>query len=235
MNAHNNHFKVQPYLMEDAMLHQEVTKILADSLRTYVKENHQAKLKAAHAHELVAAYFGYKSKNAMLADEEYGPDKVKHAKIIILVSEEFINKRRLQLTDLPSEISSSYELGEAFFTPLFKNQDFYTSDFPPFKSYQKFAQFFIKNYEPYKESIKLFNQTPIDHLIDVNIENSFVEIKVTHCHQNSEGELISFGETSIRLPRIAGKIGFDNPMAHFVSLSGGFRKKFFPKGRQNDV
>lgn len=217
------------------MLHHEVTKILADSLRTYVKENHQVKLKAAHAHELVAAYFGYNSKNAMLADDEYDPEKVNLAKIIIFTSDEFIDKRRRQLTDFPNDIYSSYELGEALLTPLFKDQEFYTSDYPPFKGFQEFAQFFVENYEPYKKAIKLFNKLPTEHLIDVISENSFVEINVTHCYRNKEAELMGFGETYIRLPRIAAKIGFDYPEAHFESWTGKFRKRFFQKGARNGV
>lgn len=44
-----------------------IAKLCANYLRTF-SNNHGVKLKSGHAHELVASFFGYKSKAAMLAD-----------------------------------------------------------------------------------------------------------------------------------------------------------------------
>lgn len=45
-----------------------VSKPLADRLRAHYAEFFKKKLKASHASELVAAYFGYKTHISMLAD-----------------------------------------------------------------------------------------------------------------------------------------------------------------------
>ena len=52
-------------------MQQSISKLCADSLRALVRDKYGIKLKAAHAHELVAAYLGYRSKNALLAEKKY--------------------------------------------------------------------------------------------------------------------------------------------------------------------
>ena len=47
----------------------DIPKLCADSLRSFLSDNHGIKLKSGHAHEIVAAFFGYKSKISLLADE----------------------------------------------------------------------------------------------------------------------------------------------------------------------
>lgn len=51
-------------------MQQDITKLCADSLRAFTNDNFGEKLKASHAHELVAAFLGYKSRAALLADTE---------------------------------------------------------------------------------------------------------------------------------------------------------------------
>ena len=43
-------------------MQRDISKLCADSLRALANEKYGIKLKSAHAHELVAAYFGYRSK-----------------------------------------------------------------------------------------------------------------------------------------------------------------------------
>ena len=45
-------------------MRRDIPKLCADSLRAFTKEKYGIKLKAAHAHEIVAAYLGYRSRNA---------------------------------------------------------------------------------------------------------------------------------------------------------------------------
>ena len=101
------------------MLQQEISKICADSLRSFAKENYETKLKAAHAHELVSAYFGYKTKNAMLADDQYPISRLNSSEVIILIPDEIIDDRRKKLEGLSENLPDSYSLGEAVFVPLF--------------------------------------------------------------------------------------------------------------------
>lgn len=51
-------------------MQQDITKLCADSLRAFTNDKFGEKLKASHAHELVAALLGYKSRAALLADTE---------------------------------------------------------------------------------------------------------------------------------------------------------------------
>ena len=44
----------------------EITKACADSLRGFTQNNYGIQLKSSHAHELVAAYFGYSSRATIL-------------------------------------------------------------------------------------------------------------------------------------------------------------------------
>jgi len=91
---------------------QTITKNCADYLRVF-SENRGIKLKASHAHELVAAFFGYKSKAAMQADIHCPIDNLSQANIYVLTPSALINQRRECLEDLPSELPDTYRLGEA--------------------------------------------------------------------------------------------------------------------------
>lgn len=61
---------------------QHITKLCADHLRAFVNDNHGVKLKASHAHELVAAFFGYKSRAALLADTRHPLSNLTSAALI---------------------------------------------------------------------------------------------------------------------------------------------------------
>jgi len=49
----------------------DLSKLCADFLRASYKSQTLGKLKASHARELVAAFFGYKSHAALLAEKNY--------------------------------------------------------------------------------------------------------------------------------------------------------------------
>jgi len=79
------------------MKHHDITKLCADLLRTYVSDKETREkyspisyvpndihLKSSHAHELIAAFFGYKSKIALLADKKYPISRLNQAKHIII-------------------------------------------------------------------------------------------------------------------------------------------------------
>ena len=117
-----------------------IPKLCADSLRTFTNKKYGVKLKAAHAHELAAAYFGYSSKNALLADKKYPITNLAQAEIIVMISDDVIDQRRKDLQGLPSELPDSYTLGEAVYTSLFSDE-WWASQYPPFRSYEKLAKF----------------------------------------------------------------------------------------------
>jgi len=96
----------------------EITKLCADSLRAFTSENYGIQLKSSHAHELVAAYFGYASRAALLADIEHPISAIQVAPYFILSPTARIEERRKQLEDLPLGLPDSYVLGEGVYLPL---------------------------------------------------------------------------------------------------------------------
>ena len=87
---------------------QTITKLCADHLRNNAS-NYGIKLKASHAHELVAAFFGYQSRAAMLAEGFYPVENLDQARLLI-VNPEFIDQRRECLQDLPASLPDSHKL-----------------------------------------------------------------------------------------------------------------------------
>lgn len=107
----------------------DISKLCADSLRTFSKEKYDIKLKAAHAHELVAAFFGYSSKNAMLADTKYPISNLGQAEIVVMTSDDFIDQRRNSLQGFSSELPDNYTLGQAIYDSLFSDE-WWASPYP---------------------------------------------------------------------------------------------------------
>src|SRR5271165_7117470 len=82
----------------------DVSKLCADHLRETYPE-----LKASHARELVAAFFGYKSHAALLSDKAHPVDDIDCAAILI-PDDGMIQDRRACLNDLPKSIPPSFKL-----------------------------------------------------------------------------------------------------------------------------
>lgn len=204
------------------MQHQ-LFKQCADSLRTFAAENHGIKLKATHAHELVAAFFGYPTKNSMLADTEYPITRLAQAEIVVMMPDDFIDDRRECLEGLSAELSDSYKLGEAVYGCLFSDE-FWASSYPPFRSYEKLARFLIENDDAYQEVFKFYRDIPVHHLVDIASNENSVTISVTHSTEVSNGELQGHGKTVISLPRVAGRIGFRRPQIRVGAWTGGARR-----------
>ena len=206
-----------------------VSKLCADSLRTFIDKKYGAKLKAAHAHELAAAYFGYPSKNALLADTKYPINNLAQAEIIVMIPDEVIDRRRKKLQGLPSELPDSYTLGEAVYTSLFSDER-WTSQYPPFRSFEKLAKFFIENNDAYQDIFKFYRDIPVHHHIDIEASENVVLLSVIHSHKASTGEMLGHGQTTIELPRVAGSIGFREPKVTVGQWTGGARRTLTSQG-----
>ena len=204
------------------MQHQLV-KQCADSISAFASENHDIKLKPTHAHELVAAFFGYPTKNSMSADDKYPITNLAQSEIIVMIPDDFIDERRKCLQDLSSELPDSYTLGEAVYECLF-SEEFWTSPYPPFRSFEKLARFLNENNEAYQEVFKFYRDVPVDHFLDVSFEENEVTLSVVHATRTASGEMLGHGETTIGLPRVAGRIGFGKPRIHVGRWSGAARK-----------
>ena len=86
-----------------------IEKECADRLRhTYTKHS-GFNLKAGHAHELVAAYFGYGSAIALRAEASYPIKSVEEASVLV-PDLALMDSRRAKLKQLPSDLQSTDEL-----------------------------------------------------------------------------------------------------------------------------
>jgi len=97
-------------------MHFEITKSCADSLRSFSQNNFGIQLKSSHAHELVAAYFGYSSRAALLADTACPISNLRQAEFIVLTPTAKIKERRKELNGLPQDLPD--DLTEGVYLPL---------------------------------------------------------------------------------------------------------------------
>lgn len=87
----------------------DLSKLCADYLRTSYASQTGSKLKASHARELVAAYFGYKSHAALTAEKSYPIDNLEDAGILI-PDLPLLKERRAKLKELPDDLPETKAL-----------------------------------------------------------------------------------------------------------------------------
>lgn len=85
-----------------------ISKLCADFLRAHYA-HHTPKLKASHAHEIVAAFFGYKSHAALLRDTNYPLSQLEEANILI-PDIPLMNLRIDRLNGLPERLPLSVDI-----------------------------------------------------------------------------------------------------------------------------
>ena len=87
----------------------DISKLCADFLRNSYASQTGAKLKASHARELVAAFFGYKSHAALIADKAHPLTNLEDAEILV-PDIPLLDHRRTCLRELPADLFPSYEM-----------------------------------------------------------------------------------------------------------------------------
>ncbi len=89
----------------------DLSKLCADLLRQNHASQSTEKLKASHARELVAAFFGYKSHAALMSEKTYPLVQLEEAYIFI-PDIPLMNDRRSKLNGLPNDLTRSIELAK---------------------------------------------------------------------------------------------------------------------------
>ena len=201
-------------------MQRDISKLCADSLRALANEKYGTKLKSAHAHELVAAYFGYQSKNALLADENHSISALAQAEIVVTMPDEFFNKRRMDLEELSSDLPDNSILYDAIRSALVANE-WLKSPFPPFSDFEKLARSLLARSSQYDAAFYFHREIPMDHFVSVNDEDDSVLLTVVHAHAPQSEDSLANGYTTVTLPRVAGRIGYGAPELMPTSLSGG--------------
>lgn len=92
------------------------SKFCADSLRRYFLSK-SIKLKPTHAHELVAAFFGYKSHAALLMDKLYPISELEAAQILV-PDLNLMDERRQDLKGLPPELPETRDIAGVIISAL---------------------------------------------------------------------------------------------------------------------
>ena len=127
----------------------DISKLCADSLRTLANEEYGTKLKSAHAHELVAAYFGYRSRNALLADKNHPISALAQAQFLVTVPDEFFSNRRNSLVELSPDLPDNGVLYKAIHSALVSNK-LARSPFPPFSDFDRLGKYLVSNSHQYQ-------------------------------------------------------------------------------------
>ncbi|MGE4348879.1 MAG: hypothetical protein AB7D28_03865 [Candidatus Berkiella sp.] len=196
---------------------QVITKLCTDHLRIFV-ENYGVKLKASHAHELVAAFFGYKSRAAMLADTLYPITNLPRANIIVLTPTAPIDQRRKTLQDLPLDLPDTYSLGEVIYTVLIAEKLLVNT---PWSTYEQLATFLADEYLRQNQMDKVY-RAPLREGVKVENVHDGIHLTVLRQYQvltinmllQASIPLVNIS-TTIQLKRIAGYIGYAKPEISF--------------------
>lgn len=211
LSTHDDQLSSPAALMEAAM--QDIIKLCADNLRTCSK-NHGIKLKASHAHELVAMFFGYKSKAALLVDTLYPVSNLPQATIIILAPIKLIDERRESLQNLPSDLPDTDTLREWFYAPLLAEK-WFSSKFRP--NYKELAAFLSDEYLRRNQMEKLYH-SHIDDDLQVVRYDDCIHLTVRRLYRTPTEGMIDCGDiheaiitTTILLKCVAADVGYEAP------------------------
>lgn len=190
-----------------------IIKFCADDLRIFINSNHNIKLKASYAHELFAAFFGYKSNAALIADTIAPISKLPQANFIVLAPTEPIEERRKQLQDLPLELPDNQVLGEIIYSTLLSNKYLLTNPWP---THKRLAFALADEYLQEQKMDKIYRK-PIREGVNIENADNQKHLLVSRLYQLSIANSTAFMvreieiTTSIKLPFIAGRIGYGKP------------------------
>jgi len=200
----------------------DIPKLCADSLRSFLSDNHGIKLKSGHAHEIVAAFFGYKSKISLLADETYPLRNMDQAEFILLnppVS--FVDQRIQNLEGLAPNFPPSHILAEGVYSVITNNKDFLEKIQP---SFHDLAIAFAK--DRLQEHMGHLGMKPTPQwIIDVTSDTTeaLALFTVSFNYSAADGKQSRYSKIDIKFPRVAGNIGYGVPEIVPTFYSGQFR------------
>lgn len=198
----------------------QFNKLCAVHLRT-ISKNHGIKLKSSHAHELIAAFFGYKSKAALYADTQYPIVNLSYASVIVQVSSAQIDLRRKNLEGLPSELPDSDTLTKVVFDYL-KSEGLISSKIWQYNELKKHAKLLSHEYQNQKQLNQIYLPPNLEEVI-IQTSDEEIVLTVIPYHQPVSSSdfkrdqmmqlknISTSLSTTIRLKRIAGYIGYAEP------------------------
>lgn len=205
----------------------DITKLCADGLRVCDRSIGRGDLSSSHAHELVAACFGYKSRAALLADTEYPVSNLNDADIIVLPPDNDAANATLKkrLTDISAEKLVSldeYDIGGVVCKLLGESAPVYSAglesiacDVARERVRERFGKFGI---DP--DQLNL-----IIEVVDSYAKVSEISFTISINYVSDQGKNTQRDSTMIvTFPRIAGHVGYKDPHVQETQYSGEFRK-----------
>lgn len=208
---------------------QHITKRCADSLRAFTNDNYGIKLKAAHAHELVAAFFGYKSKNAMLADTLHPLSNLSQAEFIIFdptpCNTGFVDQR---LKDFKYDYLNAFHLADSFYTAIRTEKRLSKK---VYVSFREVALHIAEQRLHQRLKMLRINPSSIDWDIDGDMgwweNNGDALLTAEVRYRTKTGELLRDSKYTIHLPPVAANLGYGTPKVDETRYSGQFRNPDF--------
>lgn len=206
----------------------DITKACADSLRTFTQNNYGIQLQSSHAHELVAAYFGYSSRAALLADKKCPIGTLKEAELIILNHPmQRVEQRLKTLASLPSGLPSSDILAATIYKTIITNEQLSEKVWADFKEMAiAYAEDRVFHNEKMMSIMGIdgFDQRELDWLIQVDNKTIETDVFMTVTYDYPAKALKPFRHASVAvtLPRIAGNIGYGEPKVLPTFYNGHF-------------
>lgn len=193
------------------MKQHDITKICANSLCAFANDNYSIKLKPSHAHELVAAYLGYKSKAALLADTTAPISNLKQALYIVLTPTAPIDQRRQELEELSPGLPDSYILSEGVYSGLISERLLLKK---PWSTYDILATVLTDEYLR-QQKMEYIHYKPTGEGVKMESTGDGVLLIVTRFYQiptyDGPPTHNTYITTVINLPRVAAHIGYGMP------------------------
>jgi hypothetical protein len=205
-------------------MYPDVSKLLSEFIRSFVLTTTSAKIKASHARELVAAFFGYKSHAALLAEKRFPVNDLVKAEVLV-PDVPLIASRRDQLNGLVSSIPPSMALARAMSDHLTGQKRFFGKVWL-YESLEEYVREVLLHDEDahimdelsgvMAETNAYFDEAYYESA-DVQSEDDLVRIEVSGQYSGeSDEDRMFFGDkidmsVCVELYRVAGRVAFRKP------------------------
>lgn len=190
------------------MKHHDIVKLCAASLRTFLNDKHGIKLKSGHAHEIVAAFLGYKSAISLRQDMQCPISNLDQAEYIVFDTPTLLVEQRIKdLEGLPADFPPSYILAEAIYSVLVAQEGMVEKLWPTFRD---LAIYLAE--QPIHEKLRMLGIKPdsLQWLIDVKggTTEDGLRMAVAFDQPIEGGKRSSYANVDITLSCMAGRIGY---------------------------
>ncbi len=200
------------------MKHHDIVKLCAGSLRAFLNDKHGIKLKSGHAHEIAAAFFGYKSAISLRQDTRYPISNLDQAEYILFDTPTALVEQRIKdLDGLPADLPPSYILAEAIYSVLVAQEGMVEKLWPTFRDLG--LSLAENRMQDHMGHLRMNPAPQWTTNVELEATEAAVLMSVTFYYPTTEGKLFRQAKVDITLPRVAGNIGYGRPevLPHFYT------------------